>query len=114
MGIEIIWFIIIFVIMFLFIKLNYKKCENNVERILFILYSMIVITPIIIYYLDLWNIPSNLKLTRNIESQNWLSFLANYTSSIISTIIGATVSIYLVFFQIRKNTEDTKKEIKKI
>lgn len=112
MGFEIIWFIIIFVIMFLFIKLNYKKCENNVERILFILYSIIVMTPIIIYYLDLWNIPSNLKLTRNIESQNWLSFLANYTSSIISAIIGATVSIYLVFFQIRKNNEDTEKRDK--
>lgn len=107
-------FAIIILIIFLFVKFNYKKCETGGEKLLFILYAIIVTTPIIIYYLDIWNIPSILNLTKNIDSQNWLSFLANYTSSIVSTIIGTTVSIYLVFFQISKNNEDTEKGIRKI
>lgn len=110
--IEMIAFVIIILIIFLFIKFNYKKCETGGEKLLFILYTITISTPIIIYYLDLWNIPSILKFTKNIDSQNWLAFLANYTSSIVAAVIGAAVSIYLVFLQIRKNNEDTEKRDK--
>lgn len=109
---QILMFIIIGIIFLLFVKLNYKKCETGKEKIVFILYVITCITPVIIYYLDLWNIPSTLKLTNNINTQNWLSFLSNYTSSIVSTIIGVTASIYLALFQIRKNSEDTEKRDK--
>ena len=112
MLIEIISFIVLTIIMSVFINLNYKKCETCGEKILFVLYAIICIIPIFIYYLDLWNIPSSLNLVKNINSQNWLAFLANYTSSIVSAIIGATVSIGLVFLQIRKNNEDTEKRDK--
>ena len=112
MAIEIISFIIVFTIILIFAKLNYKKCNEGGEKIIFIFYVIIVSIPIIIYYLDLWNIPSQLKLTKNIDSQNWLNFLFTYSSTIVSSVIGVTASIYIAWTQIRKNNEDNEKRDK--
>lgn len=112
MLIEIISFIIIVVVIFIFAKLNYKKCEKEGEKIIFIFYVTIIYIPIILYYLDLWNIPSKLNLMKNIDSQNWLGFLFTYISTIFSSVIGVTASIYIAFVQIRKNNEDNEKRDK--
>lgn len=107
--IEIISFIIVFAIILIFAILNYKKCKTGGEQIIFIFYVIIISIPIIIYYLDLWNIPSQLNLMKNIDSQNWLGFLFTYVSTIVSSVIGITASIYIAFIQIRKNNEDNEK-----
>ena len=112
MLIEIISFIIIVVVIFIFAKLNYKKCEKEGEKIIFIFYVTIIYIPIILYYLDLWNIPSKLNLMKNIDSQNWLGFLFTYISTIFSSVIGVTASIYIAFVQIMKNNEDNEKRDK--
>jgi len=109
---QILMFIIATAILILIIKLYYKKCKTGVEKIVLILYGITYFTPILIYYLDLWNIPSLLNLTNNINTQNWLSFLSSYTSSIVSTILGVTASIYLALYQIRKNNESNEKRDK--
>lgn len=67
MIIEIILFIIIFTIILIFARLNFKKCNEVWEKVIFIFYVIIVSIPIILYYLDLWNIPSQLNLTKNID-----------------------------------------------
>lgn len=112
MIVEIISFIVIAVVIFIFVRLNYKKCETGGEKIIFIFYVIIVAIPIILYYLDLWNIPSRLNLMKNIDSQNWLGFLFTYVSTIVSSVIGVTASIYIAFIQIRKNNEDNEKRDK--
>lgn len=112
MMIEIISFIIVFAIILIFATLNYKKCNNGGEKIIFIFYVIIISIPIILYYLDLWNIPSKLNLMKNIDSQNWLGFLFTYVSTIVSSVIGVTASIYIAFIQIRKNNEDNEKRDK--
>lgn len=112
MMIEIISFIIVFAIILIFAILNYKKCNNGGEKIIFIFYVIIISIPIILYYLDLWNIPSKLNLMKNIDSQNWLGFLFTYVSTIVSSVIGVTASIYIAFIQIRKNNEDNEKRDK--
>jgi len=109
---QILMFIVLLILIFLFVKYSYKKCNAAVEKIVCIILVIIYFTPILIYYLDLWNIPSALNLVNNINSQNWLAFLSSYTSSIVSTMIGVTASISLAFFQIRKNNEDTEKRDK--
>ena len=43
-----------------------------------------------------------LNLMKNIDSQNWLGFLFTYASTIVSSVIGITASIYVAFIQIRK------------
>lgn len=112
MLIELISFIIILVVIFIFAKLNYKKCKKEGEKIIFIFYITIFYIPIILYYLDLWNIPSRLNLMKNINSQNWLGFIFTYVSTIVSSVIGVTASIYIAFVQIRKNNEDNEKRDK--
>lgn len=112
MLIEIILFIMILVVIFIFAKLNYKKFETEGEKIIFIFYVTIISIPIILYYLDLWNIPSKLNLMKNIDSQNWLGFIFTYVSTIVSSVIGVTVSIYIAFVQIRKNNEENEKRNK--
>lgn len=64
MIIEIILFIIVFTIILIFARLNFKKCNEVWEKVIFIFYVIIVSIPIILYYLDLWNIPSLLNLTK--------------------------------------------------
>jgi hypothetical protein len=110
--IEIISFIIVFSIILIFAILNYKKCNNGGEKIIFTFYVIIISIPIILYYLDLWNIPSKLNLMKNIDTQNWLGFLFTYVSTIVSSVIGVTASIYIAFIQIRKNNEDNEKRDK--
>lgn len=112
MLIEIISFIIILLVIFMLAKLNYKKCETEGEKVIFIFYVTIISIPIILYYLDLWNIPSRLNLMKNINSQNWLGFIFTYVSTIVSSVMGVTTSIYIAFIQIRKNNEDNEKRDK--
>ena len=112
MTIEIISFIIVFTIILIFTILNYKKCNNYGEKIIFIFYIIIISIPITLYYLDLWNIPSRLNLMRNIDSQSWLGFLFTYVSTIVSSVIGVTASIYIALTQIRKNNEDNERRDK--
>ena len=114
MIIDIISFIIVFSIILIFAILNFKKCNNYGEKIIFIFYVIIISIPITLYYLDLWNIPSELNLMKNIDSQNWLGFLFTYVSTIVSSVIGVTASIYIALIQIRKIMKIMKKEIKKI
>ena len=106
---QILMFIILLILIFLFVRYSYKKCNGVVEKIVCIILVITYFTPILIYYLDLWNIPSALNLVNNINSQNWLAFLSNYTSSIVSTMIGVTASIFLALYQIKKNNEENIK-----
>lgn len=109
---SIIVFLIIIGILIWEINIFYKKSKTDIEIGLIILYAIIVFTPILIYYLDLLNIPSKLFFTQNIDTQNWLAFLANYSSSIVAAIIGAVVSVYVMIYQINKNNEDIEKRDK--
>lgn len=109
---QILIFITILLLLVLFIKFNYKKCKTNIEKVIFMLYMIICATPIIIYYLDVLNIPSQLNLTKNIDSRNWLNFLFTYISTIVSSIMGVTASIYIAVNQIKKNNEENERRDK--
>ena len=99
--IAIIVLIIFFIIIFLYSL--YKKAENYMERTLFVLLIIVCFVPVIIYFFDSFNIPSEMNWTKNLDSQNWLSFLANYTSSIISAIIGGVITMIVTILQIQRN-----------
>ena len=105
--------IILFLISILFISilvyLSYraiKKSNSLAEKISEIVLSLVMITVLVIYYLDRYNIPSKLNLTMNINTQNWLSLIGNYITGIISAIIGALVAVWTTIYQIKKNNEE--------
>jgi len=95
-----------------FCYFNYKKCEDDLEKSLYILLFFVYATPIFIYYLDRYNVPTWLGWNVNVNSQNWLSFMANYSSSVISAIISAVVLVIVTIVQINKNNEDNRKRDK--
>lgn len=70
--------------------------------------------PIVIYYLDRYDVPTYLGWNINVDSQNWLSFLANYSAGIISAVISAVVLVIVTILQIKRTMRTILKEIKKI
>lgn len=99
--------IIVLAIMFFEFYFYYKKCENCLLKILFILLSLSFLIPTVIYVVDKENIPTYLGLSINVNCQNWLSFLANYSAGIMSAIIGAIVLVLVTKWQLDKNNEDS-------
>lgn len=89
-----------------------KKSESLVEKLCDIIIAMIFVTILIIYYLDRFDIPTQQKWNTNVDSQNWLSFIGNYTTGIISASIGAIVSVGITIYQIKKNNEENDKRDK--
>lgn len=106
MIINILTTIIIMGMIAVFCYINYKKCKDDLEKSLYILLFFVSVVPIAIYYLDRYDVPTYLGWSINVNSQNWLSFLANYSSGIISAIISAVVLVIVTILQIKKNNED--------
>lgn len=104
--------IIIFFISIIFIIKIYRKCKTTYEKIIFILMYLIFLSPTIVFYLDLYNIPSMFGYNEMIDTQNWLSYIMNYIGTIISAIIGAIILVYMTMYQINKNNEDNDKRDK--
>lgn len=105
-------FIIAIFLISIFILLVYKDIKNSetfVEKIVYVIYALIVIVITLIYVLDRYNIPTEFKLASNVDTQNWLEVLGNYCTGIISSIIAALVAVWTTLHQIQKNNEDNDK-----
>jgi len=67
----------------------------------------ITLVPIVIYYLDRYNVPTYMGWATDVNSQNWLAFLANYSAGIMSAVIGAIVLVLVTIWQINRNKQDS-------
>ena len=112
MVVNILTVIIILGAIFCFCYVNYKKCKDDLEKSLYLLLFFVSMVPMAIYYLDRYNVPTYLGWSINVDSQNWLSFLANYSAGIISAVISAVVLVIVTILQIKKNNEDNIKRDK--
>ena len=82
---------------------NLKKCKEGIERGIYALIALIIMVPITIYLLDKFNVPSFFKWNQNINSQDWLLFLSNYITGIISAVISGVILIGVTAWQIKRN-----------
>lgn len=114
MGNFILGFIVsvILVVTIYFIYRAIKNAESLAEKIGDIVIAMILLTIVIIYYLDRFNIPTQLGWDINVDSQNWFDFIGNYTTGMISASISALVSVGVTIYQIKQNNEDNDKRDK--
>lgn len=110
--IDIVVMIVTIILIFIIGIINYKKSENYIEKTMCIVLFIVVVIPCIIYCLDKFNMPTEFNMTKNLDSQNWLSFLGNYTSSIVGAIIGGAITVLVTVLQIEKNNEQTEKREK--
>lgn len=92
----------------LFVK-GYKDSKSDFEKVLYTMLSFAIILPLIVYYLDRYNIPSKLGYTENIISSDWVSILTNYSAAIISTLLSA---VFLIFITLKQMDETYKDNIK--
>ena len=104
--------IVIIIVSAYFCYKNYKKCKDDLEKTLYIMLFIAIFTPLTIYYIDRYNIPSLLNWNKNVNTQNWLSFFATYSASIIGAFIGAIFLVLVTIMQINKNNEDNLKRDK--
>lgn len=92
----------------LFIK-GYKDSKSEFEKVLYIMLSCAIMFPLLVYYVDRYNIPSKLGYTENIISSDWLSILTNYSAAIISTLLSAAFLIFITFKQMDETYKDNVK-----
>ena len=71
--------------------------------------SFAILFPLIVYYLDRYNIPSKFGYTENIISSDWVSILTNYSAAIISTLLSAVFLIFITFKQMDETYKDNIK-----
>lgn len=95
-----------------FIGRSMRKSNDLVEKICYIVLAVVNSTFLIIYYLDKFNIPTELGWNVNVNTQNWLSFIVTYATSIVSAGIAALVSVFITIYQIKKNNEHNEKRDK--
>lgn len=92
----------------LFIK-GYKDSKSDFEKILYTMLSFAIVFPLLVYYLDRYNIPSKFGYTENIISSDWVSILTNYSAAIISTLLSAVFLIFITFKQMDETYKDNIK-----
>lgn len=85
-----------------------KKSKDTDEKFYYFVLSIVIIAPLIIYFLDKYNIPTKLGWCINLNTQNWLDFIGNY----FSAGIGIIISVFITIYQIKKNNEDNDKRDK--
>lgn len=112
---NIILFLISFFAICIMLYLSYraiKKSNSLAEKISEIVLAMAMAVILVIYYLDRYDIPTALNLGMNIDTQNWLSFIGNYITGVISAVIGALVAVWTTIYQIKKNNEENNRRDK--
>lgn len=89
----------------IFVK-GYNDSKSDLEKALYIIMSVACMFPLLIYYLDRYNIPTKLGYTENIVSRDWVNIITTYSTSIISTLLSAIFLIFITFKQMRETSND--------
>ena len=76
------------------------KGENGFEKALYYVILAAILFPIILYILDVYNIPTKLGLMDNLNFSKWTKFLTDYVSSIISVFVSSAFLIIITFMQV--------------
>jgi len=91
---------------------EYQKSETLDEKVVFWLVTLIFVIPMIIYYVDRYDVISKFGWFENSSSDRWFSFFETYFSSLVSAIIGAVVLIVMTIHQLKldrdKNLSDKR------
>lgn len=108
MLIDFISLVIIFFVTCYIFKKFYKKCEDTFEKVIFWIYIVLTAFILTLYYFDKFNVPTFLKWGENVDTQNWLTILANFGTAILAEVLGGLFLIYVTMIQIKKNNDDNR------
>ena len=86
----------------------YRSSKNLFEKILYILLLLILFTPITIYLLDAYDMPTKLGLTDGLDVSKWFDFIGSYAIGIVSAIISGCILYLITLKQINVQVESNK------
>jgi len=86
----------------------YSKCENQFEKIFYVLFVIMETFIVVLYYLDRYNIPTLLGWNQNVDTQNWLSLLSEFGISVMVEILGGVILFFVTIMQINRTLEDNR------
>ncbi|NCC71247.1 hypothetical protein EOM09_06715, partial [bacterium] len=97
--------IILTIVSIIFVKKQFNKSNSYVEKVLYIIWIIIFLSPLILYYLDRYNVPTLLKFNKNLSVDLWFNFLGNYLGNIIGVFVSCTVLLLITFkqFEVQEN-----------
>ena len=104
--------IIGFITSFLIIKVykEYKLTKTLDEKILFWIAIIVAFVPLILFYLDTYNVASRLNWVNANNINRWFNFIATYVSSIVGATIGAITLFLMTTKQINLQRESNKED----
>ena len=106
--VTIIIFIIMMVLSICFLCKQFKKNENPFTRAAGIIPLFIVLTTLILFYLDFYDFPSKMGYTQSMNANGWFNYLGQLFASIISGIILIWITLYQIDKQNKNNKEDKR------
>ena len=84
---------------------SYKKGTIEMKFIIIIL-LIVVFLPIIIYLIDRFNLITIFGYNKNVDVNNWFSFIKDYSTALVSSLINTFVVIYIAIIELKQNYED--------
>lgn len=87
---------------------EYRNTKSHFEKSLYIILLFSIVSLLLVYYLDRYNIPSRFGYTQNITS-DWVSILLNYSATIVSTLLSSIILIFVTFRQMDETYKDNIK-----
>lgn len=100
--------LIIIILLYFFIKL--RTIKSVIEYILIWLLIIMLFSPLVIYYADLYDIPTKIGLMKNIDTNRWFDFSSTYVSTIIGTLVSSLIVIITVIKQIEVQNDSSKED----
>lgn len=85
-----------------------SKEKEIFEKVLYVIFIIITNIFLIIYYVDRFNLPSILKISDNVNTQNWLIIITSCISSIISAAIGGLIAFFVANKEIEVNSKQNE------
>lgn len=86
---------------------SYKKGTIEMKFIIIIL-LIVVFLPIIIYLIDRFNLITIFGYNKNVDINNWFSFIKGYSTALVSSLINTFVVIYIAVIELKQNYEDNQ------
>lgn len=90
----------------------YKKIKNDIEKSIYICTIIAAILPMFVYFLDRFNIPTQMGYTQNINATEWMNNIINYAGMILSTFISAAFLIFITLRQMEETSKENKEAAK--
>jgi len=92
---------------------EYKRYKTITQKIVFWIMIIAYFFPIVIFYIDYYNIPSQLGWSKSMDVSVWLEVIMTYVVTIIAAVIGAVVTIKSVQLSINLQEQNRLEEKKK-